>query len=188
MVGRTGRLVLKEAMIKHLLSPARIASLIAFAVPALALSGAYASQYFWGLAPCHLCLEQRWPHFVALAFGLAALGFGSESLMGRALIAIAAGGIATSGGIAVFHAGVEAGWWEYVAPCTSTLTGSGSALENIMSAPLVRCDEVAFRFLGVSMAGWNAIVSLAAATAIMGLLVTTFRSAHQNKVSNASIA
>ena len=153
------------------LSSSHIASLLAFGVPLLALLGAYGSQYLGGLHPCHLCLEQRWPHFVALAFGIMALISGPDSLMGRVLTAIAAGGIATSGAIGVFHAGVEAGLWEYVSPCTSMMSGSGNAIDNIMAAPLIRCDEVAFRFLGISMAGWNAIVSIGSALAIMTLVI-----------------
>lgn len=143
----------------------RFALVLAIVIPAGALLGAYGSQHFMGLHPCHLCLEQRWPHFAALGAALIALLVRPGTRSGRIMVAVAAGGIATSGGIAVFHAGVEAGLWEYVAPCTSTATG-GNALEAIMAAPLIRCDEVAFRFLGISMAGWNAIVSLAAALVI----------------------
>lgn len=147
-----------------------IAGVIAFVVPLAALLGAYGSQHFMGLHPCHLCLEQRWPHFAALVAAMVALLAGPESRFGRIMVAIAAGGVATSGGIAVFHAGVEAALWEYVAPCTSTTTIGGNALEAIMAAPLIRCDEVAFRFLGVSMAGWNAIVSISSALAIFTLM------------------
>ena len=123
-----------------------------------------------GLAPCHLCLLQRWPHFAAVAAGSIGLLIGADTRLGRLCIAIAAGGIATSGGIAVFHAGVEAGLWEYISPCTSGMATGGNVLEAIMAAPLVRCDEVAFRFLGISMAGWNAIVSLATAATLVFLL------------------
>ena len=152
------------------LNHSMIALALAVMIPAGSLLGAYGSQYFMGLHPCHLCLEQRWPHFAAFAAGLLAIIMSAHGRLSRILIAIAAGGIATSGAIATFHAGVEAGLWEYVAPCTSTTTG-GNALEAIMAAPLIRCDEVAFRFLGISMAGWNAIVSLSSSIAIAALLL-----------------
>lgn len=151
-------------------SSPHIAALLAFSIPLLALIGAYGSEYLGGLHPCHLCLEQRWPHFVAIAFGAMALISGPASLMGRGLIAIAASAIATSGAIGIFHVGVEMGLWEYVSPCTSGLSGEGSAIDKIMTAPLIRCDEVAFRFLGISMAGWNAIVSIASALTIISLI------------------
>jgi len=157
------------------MQPVPLAGAIAFLVPLGALMGAYGSQHLMGLAPCHLCLEQRWPHFAALAAALISLFFGTGSRTGRVLIAVAAGGILTSGGIAVFHAGVEAGLWEYTSPCTSTMTTGGNALEAIMAAPIIRCDEVSFRLLGISMAGWNAIISIFSAIAITALLAKDFR-------------
>lgn len=156
------------------------ALVIAVAAPAFALVGAYGSQHFMGLHPCHLCLEQRWPHFAAFAAAVIAVLLGAESRVGRIMIAISAGGIATSGGIAVFHAGVEAGLWEYVAPCTSGAPSGGNALEAIMAVPLIRCDEVAFRLLGISMAGWNAIMSVISSLTIFALLLRATTTRHQD--------
>ena len=73
--------------------------------------------------------------------------------------------IAVSGAIGVFHAGVEYGLWEGLTRCTASAT----SLQDILSAPLVRCDQVQWSLLGISMAGWNAILSLGGAAAIIAL-------------------
>ena len=85
--------------------------------------------------------------------------------------AIAAAAIAISGAIGVYHAGVELGIFEGLTTCTSTASGATTAelLKSIMNAPLVRCDQVQFSFLGISMAGWNALLSLGGAALIAWL-------------------
>lgn len=148
----------------------RLAHLLALAVPTALLSGALLSQYVGDLAPCEMCLWQRWPHFAALALGLVALTTrGSPRI---ALLTLAALAIAVSGVIGVYHAGVEARLWSGVTACTAG--GSARSFEEIMAAPLVRCDEVQWRFLGLSMAAWNAILSLASA-AVIGWLLARVR-------------
>lgn len=127
---------------------------------ALLLGAAFVFQAM-GFAPCAMCLWQRWPH--AAAIGLAAVGVVFPS----ALLALAgAASVATSAGLAVFHTGVERAWWAGPATCSSGSTAGLSAeelLDQIMAAPLVRCDEVAWELLGLSMASWNALASLALA-------------------------
>lgn len=146
------------------------ARLLALLVPLTLLGGALGSQYIGGLAPCEMCYWQRWPH--ALAIPLAALAFTAPASSGRSrtLTLLAAAAIAVSGAIGVFHAGVEIGWWEGLTACTAT---GAVSLEDIMSAPLVRCDQVQWSFMGVSMAGWNAIISLGAAALIAFLAPRT---------------
>lgn len=148
-------------------APAALARLVALGVPTSLLAGAYLSQYAGGLHPCEMCYWQRWPHFAAIA--LAALAFlsAAPSRSARLLTALAALAIAVSGAIGVFHAGVEYGWWEGLTRCAS---GGAMTLDEIMNVPLVRCDQVQFSFLSVSMAGWNAIISLGSAIAIALLL------------------
>ena len=148
-------------------APASLARLLALGVPASLLAGAYLSQYVGGLHPCEMCYWQRWPHFAAVA--LAALAFlsAAPSRNARLLTALAAVAIAVSGAIGVFHAGVEYGWWEGLTRCSG---GGAMTLEEIMNVPLVRCDEVQFSFLNVSMAGWNAIISLGSAALVAVLL------------------
>ncbi|WP_370033847.1 disulfide bond formation protein B [Qipengyuania mesophila] len=147
---------------------ARFARLLAFVVPAVLLGGAYVSQYGFGLYPCEMCWWQRWPHFVAL--GLAMLAFAVPPP--RVWTALAALAILTSGAIGLFHAGVEYGWWPGITSCAAIAsTGGGNALDNIMNTPLVRCDEPAWTLLGISLAGFNFLISTAAGLAILSLLV-----------------
>lgn len=154
-------------------SPAA-ARLLALLLPMALLGGALGSQYFGGLHPCEMCYWQRWPHAAAIL--LAALAFTGPAASGRArmLTILASLAIAVSGVIGVYHAGVEARVFEGFTQCTAVGKGLSTAdlLKEISRAPLVRCDEVQFRFLGISMAGWNAILSLGGAALI---LVLTFR-------------
>lgn len=138
---------------------------------ALAAAGTLAlvliAQYGFGLPPCEMCHWQRWPHIAALIFGLAAL------LMPRwrtPLLVLAAVSFVITGGIGVFHAGVEWKWWQGLTSCStsSTATTLEDLRAQLMSAPVVRCDEAAIRVLGLSMAGWNALWS--ALLAVFALL------------------
>ena len=122
------------------------------------LLGAFAFQHLGGLAPCKLCLWQRWPHAAAIAIGALALTLGHRTL--AYLGALAA--LATAG-IGLFHTGVERGWWEGPSTCTSSGLENLSAdafFDKVMNAPLIRCDEVAWSLFGLSMASWNALISL----------------------------
>jgi len=123
------------------------------------LAGAFAFEYIAGLAPCQLCLWQRWPHAAAVLTGALALTLGTRLLPLLGSVAALA-----SAGIAAFHVGVEQKWWEGLASCTAgSIKGISTAdLLNpaITVAPPVRCDEIAWQLAGISMAGWNAILSL----------------------------
>lgn len=141
----------------------RLAQWLAVLVPAGLLAGALGSQHLAGLNPCEMCYWQRYPHWAALA--LSGLSFFIPAAR-RPLVLLAALAVAISGAIGVFHAGVELGWWEGMTQCTAT---GAATLEDILAAPLVRCDQVQFSFLGLSMAGWNALISLSAAGAIAWL-------------------
>ena len=146
----------------------KLAQRTALAVPALLLAGAYISQYGFGLYPCEMCWWQRWPHFAAVALALVSFFAPPKRLW----VALAAGGILTSGLIGLFHAGVEYGWWDGITSCAAILqTGSGeSALDAIMNAPLVRCDEPAWTLLGISLAGFNFLISAAASLFVFNQL------------------
>jgi disulfide bond formation protein DsbB len=155
------------------LSPLRLAKLLSLAVPALALAGAYGSQHLGGLAPCEMCYWQRYAHWAGLVFALAALMGGARLPdRGRSFVWLAGLAILVSGAIGAYHAGVEAGLFEGFTQCTS-VAGAGATgddlLREIMAAPLVRCDQVQWKALGISMAGWNAILSLSSALVILWL-------------------
>jgi len=151
------------------LSAAAAARLIALLLPIALLGGALGSQYLGGLHPCEMCYWQRWPHGVAIVLALLAFTAPADSPRFRGLVMLAAAAIAVSGAIGVYHAGVEAKIFEGFTQCTATGKGLSTAdlLKQITHAPLVRCDEVQFRFFGISMAGWNAILSLGGATLIV---------------------
>ncbi|MFZ1727206.1 MAG: disulfide bond formation protein B [Albidovulum sp.] len=120
------------------------------------LLGAFLFQAL-GYAPCKLCLWQRWPHVAAVLIGALVLACGWRWLPYAGAVAAA-----TTGALGVYHSGVELKWWPGPDTCTSggDLALSTEDLFNqIMAAPLVRCDEIAWVFAGLSMASWNAILS-----------------------------
>ena len=154
------------------LGPLGLAKALALGVPAVLLAGAYGSEYFGGLYPCEMCWWQRWAHMAALAFALVAVAGGIRLPdRGRSFVWLAALAILVSGAIGAYHAGVEAGIFEGFTQCTSGAVGANAEdlLAEIMNRPLVRCDEVQWALFGVSMAGWNAILSLGSALVILWL-------------------
>jgi disulfide bond formation protein DsbB len=146
---------------------------IALLLPAALLAGAWGFQVIGGLVPCEMCHWQRWPHYAAVVLAALAFvvpGFGAR----RGLVWLAALAIAISGAIGVYHAGVEYGWWEGATACTSSFTATGGSaadmLNAIMAAPIVRCDEPQWTLGGVSLAGFNAILSLGGALSVALLM------------------
>ncbi|MEO8530290.1 MAG: disulfide bond formation protein B [Deltaproteobacteria bacterium] len=116
------------------------------------LGGAFVFQAF-GYAPCKLCYWQRYPHAAAIGVGALALITGWRFWPWLGALAAA-----MTSGLGVYHTGVEQGWWVGPTSCTSGNLGQ-MTLNDIMAAPLVRCDEIAWALMGVSMASWNAILS-----------------------------
>jgi len=153
-------------------SGSALARLIAFIVPIALLGGALGSQYVGGLHPCEMCYWQRWPHGAAILLAALAFTAPASSSRSRTLTLLAAAAIAISGAIGVYHAGVEAGIFEGFTTCTTT---RGMTLQDIINAPLVRCDQVQWSLFGISMAGWNAILSLTGAALITTLALKARR-------------
>jgi disulfide bond formation protein DsbB len=143
---------------------------LAFLIPAGLLVGAYGSQYIGGLQPCEMCWWQRYPHFAAVPFAL--LGFlVSNPGLKRVLVALAAFAILTSGIIGGYHAGVEYGWWEGLSKCAGAPSGSGAdVMKQILEAPMIRCDVAPWTLFGISLAGFNFLLSTGAAITILGLI------------------
>lgn len=113
-----------------------------------------------GYAPCDLCVLQRWPHVAAVL--VAGLVWLTGRVRALAVLGMIAAGVAM--GLATYHVGVEMAWWAGPTQCSGaigdlTRLSPADLLTRLQSAPVVRCDEVAWRFLGISMAGWNAIWS-----------------------------
>jgi disulfide bond formation protein DsbB len=146
--------------------PALVAALAIAAVAAATLAGAWFFQFVLDIRPCPLCLEQRYAYYLAIPLAaLTALAAGGNApralvLAGLALLALAALGNAMLG---IYHAGVEWGFWQGPTDCTGPVGNLGSAgtlLERLDTAKVIRCDEVQWRFLGLSLAGYNVLISL----------------------------
>lgn len=150
---------------------------LAVLVPFALLAGALGSQYIGGLHPCEMCHWQRWGHYAALGLALIAFALKGEPGRSRAFVWLAALAILSSGLIGAYHAGVEAHIFEGFTKCTTTATGGSTdeILAQIMAAPLVRCDQVQWSFLGISMAGWNALLSIGFACVIAWLSLKPLR-------------
>ena len=144
-------------------APVRPAALV-LALAVATIAGAFAFQKA-GYAPCELCLKERLPYYAGIALAaltLAVARFGPPALarVGLVLLALL---FLFSAGFGVYHAGVEWKWWEGPTGCTGALarpTSNADFLQQLQSVHVVRCDAVAIRILGLSLAGWNAIVSL----------------------------
>ena len=129
------------------------------------LAGAYGSEIFGGLYPCEMCWWQRYAHFAGLGLALISLLLRKAPDRGRSFVWLAALAILTSGGIGAYHAGVEAGRVRRIYHLhldRKRRLSTEELLKQVMAAPIVRCDEIQWSFLGISMAGWNAILSILA--------------------------
>jgi disulfide bond formation protein DsbB len=142
------------------------ANAVVLLVPAALMAGALGSQYIGGLFPCEMCHWQRWPHYAAIA--LALIAFALKPPVRPVVIALAALAILTSGAIGVFHAGVEYHWWNGITACTAT--AASLSLEDILRAPLIRCDAAQWTLGGISLAGFNAIFSILGGLAVLAMV------------------
>lgn len=147
-------------------NPALTAALAVTAIAAATLAGAWFFQLVLGLVPCPLCLEQRYAYYLAVPLGvLVALAAAKDAprgivLAGLALLVLAALGNAVLG---TYHAGVEWKFWQGPTDCTGpigNLGSAGSLLERLDTVKVVRCDEIQWTFLGLSLAGYNVLISL----------------------------
>lgn len=131
------------------------ANILVLAGSASLLGGALAFQYIGGLAPCEMCLWQRWPHVAALVLGLLAWALGNR----RVVVALAALALLATAAIGFFHAGVEYHWWAGPAACTAPPISTTDFITAALATPMIRCDAAAWTLFGVSMAGYNALFS-----------------------------
>ena len=132
---------------------------IAIAGSLVLLGGAFAFEHIGGMPPCKLCIWQRWAHFGAIAAGLAAIA------LGRTRVFAVLGGLAVlfGAGVAGYHAGVEQQWWTGPETCAALPPAAMSAeerLDELLQTPVIRCDAIPWSLAGVSMAGWNGLISL----------------------------
>jgi len=150
--------------------PVTSAAITIAAIGAATILSAWIFQYGLGLKPCPLCLEQRYAYYFAIPLAVMVVGGDqvgvSRKTLFAALVAIALG-MFWNAGLGVYHSGVEWKWWAGPQECAGTLDDPGSAdelLNKLQSITLVPCDEAPWRFLGLSLAGYNALISLALAS------------------------
>src|ERR1700716_260593 len=151
---------------RHDANPALTAALAIAGIAAATLAGAWFFELVLDIRPCPLCLEQRYAYYLAIPLGaLVAFAAAKDApravvLAGLGLLALAALGNA---GLGAYHAGVEWHFWQGPTDCTGTigdLGSAGSLLERLDTVKVIRCDEVQWRFLGLSLAGYNVLISL----------------------------
>jgi disulfide bond formation protein DsbB len=140
----------------------RQTALVALLVSVSALAAAFIGQYGFDLHPCTLCIYQRWPFAIAIVIGLLGMRIVDRRPEVYTLIlALLAFTFAIDTGIAAFHVGVEQGWWQGLSGCSAEV-GTAKTLEQlraqILAAPVVRCDDIAWSLFGVSMAGYNVLL------------------------------
>jgi disulfide bond formation protein DsbB len=149
--------------------PGMAAAVLVAAGGAATLLGAYYFQYVMGLRPCPLCLEQRIAFYVSVPLAIVvaiAAGRGAPPRLAAAGLGVIALVMLFNSGLALFHAGVEWKWWPGPQECSGPLTdlsAGGDLLSSLTNLTLVRCDEAAWRFLGLSLAGYDVLISLALA-------------------------
>ncbi|MGV6871138.1 disulfide bond formation protein B [Pseudochelatococcus sp. B33] len=150
------------------------AAVLVLAAAVLALAGAYYFQYVLKLPPCQLCLIQRWPFYAAIpASAAAAWTHQRAPTASRLLLALVGLGFLAGAGVAVYHAGVEWQFWPGPESCSGSFTVASDAdefLQRLQKVQIVSCSEAAWRFAGLSLAGWNVPISLGLALiALLGV-------------------
>jgi disulfide bond formation protein DsbB len=157
-------------------NPAAAAALVVAMAGTLTIAGAWFFEFVIKLKPCPMCLEQRWPYYIAIPLALI-VAFAAWRKAARMVIT---GGLLVLAGLmlwgtymGVFHAGVEWKIWLGPQECSGvapSFGGPGNLLDRLKDINITRCDEAAWRFLGISLAGYNALISLAlAAIALLGV-------------------
>lgn len=156
---------------RHNLLP--LAAGAVFAVAAATILLALAFESFGGYAPCPLCLEQRWAYYagVPLAGAAALLALYERRDAAVLALTLVGAGFLINAGLGLYHAGIEVRWWPGPASCAGEqfTMPTGNLLEAVKETTVIRCDQAPWRFLGLSFAGYNAIVSAGlAAIAFLG--------------------
>lgn len=157
----------------RLLVPRTAALSLALAAVAILLA-VLAFQYISGLPPCPLCVWQRWPYVGVVLLGLVGWRWQPRPLLG--IIALL---LLTTAGIGVYHVGVEQGWWALPAGCAAGADAQSiEDLKRILAEAPPACDQVAFTFLGLSLAGWNVLAGIALAACAAAALGLGRRTGH----------
>jgi disulfide bond formation protein DsbB len=168
----------------HAPLPVRHASLIILGAAAATIGGALVLQYGFGLTPCKLCLMQRHPYYLAMPLAFAAAL--APRRLARLILVLLALIFLVSAGLGAYHAGVEWGFWLGPSDCggagaAPSASQVGDFLNQLQTTRVISCTEAAWRFLGLSLAGWNVLISL-------GLAGLALRSAIGSRTNHKSLA
>ena len=162
----TSDTIAKPSHLRGVANPALTAALAVAAIAAATLAGAWFFQLVLDIQPCPLCLEQRYAYYLAVPLGVViAIAAAKDAprvvvIAGLAILALAA---FANAGLGAYHSGVEWGFWKGPTECTGPVVNLGSAgnlLDRLDTVKVIRCDEVQWRFLGLSLAGYNVLISL----------------------------
>jgi disulfide bond formation protein DsbB len=157
-------------MLANLLEPSRASLLLALASAAILLA-ALALQYLGGLPPCPLCIWQRWPYVAVIALGLIGWRWRPRALLGIATLVLLGGA-----GLAAYHVGIEQGWWALPGGCIAGASAeSVEELKRLLAEAPPACDQVGFTLLGLTLAGWNLVASLALAAYAIAAALGSWR-------------
>lgn len=131
------------------------------------IAGAYLFQFGLGYQPCRLCLEQRIPYYLAMPVALVTALLAGAHRLAAAGLALLAAIFLVSAGLGAYHAGVEWALWPGPADCGAVGAADPASMSDFLSrlkeVRVVSCTDAAWRFLGLSLAGWNVVISLALA-------------------------
>ena len=141
---------------------------IALLVPLALMAGALGSQYLGHLVPCEMCMYQRYPHYAAIVAAALAILLRRTPLT-LPLTILAGLLILVSGGIGAYHAGGEYHWWSLPQHCSGTVAPGADFLKRLLAAPVVRCDEPQWTLFGISLAGFNFLISTVGGLAVLAL-------------------
>ena len=176
--------MLERSLRRMRTEPLQAAALVVAVVGAAAILGAWFFEFVMKLAPCPLCLEQRIPYYIAIPLALivlAATYAKAPRWLLVAALAIVAAAMLWNAGLGIYHAGIEWKWWPGPQDCSAPISNLGSAgnlLRQLEDINVVRCDEAAWRFLGLSLAGWNVVISLGLAAVALRAVVSARRAAY----------
>ncbi len=166
-------------------NPLAGSAVLVAAIGAATLVGAWVFQYGLGYLPCELCLKERIPYYVAIPLG-ALIAAAPQKTFSRKLLVLGLAVIAlvmlADAALSTYHSGVEWHWWLGPDECTAPLGGLGSPgglLNQLQNIHIPRCDEAALRIFGISLAGYNALITLG-----LGLVAIWGIAAHLRKASH----
>jgi len=145
---------------------------ISFLISSLMLLSAFYLEYFHNAFPCDLCITQRWFHALIISYSLIAIFISKSSFFTNKLILIGLSITWIASSVAgLYHFGIEMNFWKGPDECSSAIDFSKDTLKYLLNKSLIKCEEVMFKILGLSLAGWNALMSFAMFLIVSSLLI-----------------